>query len=30
MNRTRLMMIGALALAAGFLASVYVYKNLSL
>ncbi|HEV2399231.1 MAG TPA: Flp pilus assembly protein CpaB [Candidatus Sulfotelmatobacter sp.] len=28
MNRTRLMMIGALALAAGFLASVYVYKNL--
>jgi len=29
MNRTRLMMIGALALAAGFLASVYVYKNLS-
>jgi pilus assembly protein CpaB len=29
MNRTRLMMIGALALAAGFLASVYVYKNLA-
>jgi pilus assembly protein CpaB len=28
MNRTRLMMIGALALAAGFLASVYVYRNL--
>lgn len=28
MNRTRLMMIGVLALAAGFLASVYVYKNL--
>lgn len=30
MNRTRLMMIGALALAAGFLASVYVYRSLSL
>jgi pilus assembly protein CpaB len=29
MNRTRLMMIGVLALAAGFLASVYVYKNLT-
>jgi len=29
MNRTRLMMIGALALAAGFLASVYVYRNLA-
>lgn len=28
MNRTRLMMIGALALAIGFLASVSVYKNL--
>ena len=28
MNRTRLMMIGALALAVGFLASVSVYKNL--
>jgi pilus assembly protein CpaB len=28
MNRTRLLMIGVLALAAGFLASVYVYKNL--
>lgn len=28
MNRTRLMMIGALALAAGFLVSVSVYKNL--
>lgn len=29
MNRTRLMMIGVLALAAGFLASVYVYKSLA-
>ena len=28
MNRTRLMMIGLLALAAGFLAAVYVYRNL--
>ena len=28
MNRTRLLMIGALALALGFLASVYVYRNL--
>jgi pilus assembly protein CpaB len=28
MNRTRLMMIGVLALAVGFLAAVYVYKNL--
>ncbi|PYX52502.1 MAG: Flp pilus assembly protein CpaB [Acidobacteria bacterium] len=28
MNRTRLLMIGALALALGFFASVYVYKNL--
>jgi pilus assembly protein CpaB len=28
MNRTRLLMIGALALALGFLTSVYVYKNL--
>src|SRR6266581_732067 len=28
MNRTRLLMIGALALAAGFLAAVYVYKDL--
>lgn len=28
MNRTRLLMIGALALAVGFLASVSVYKNL--
>jgi pilus assembly protein CpaB len=28
MNRTRLMLIGALALAVGFLASVTVYKNL--
>jgi len=28
MNRTRLLMIGALALALGFLASVYVYKTL--
>lgn len=28
MNRTRLLMIGALALAVGFFASVYVYKNL--
>lgn len=28
MNRSRLMLIGALALAAGFLASVYVYKTL--
>jgi pilus assembly protein CpaB len=28
MNRTRLLMIGALALALGFLASVYVYKSL--
>jgi pilus assembly protein CpaB len=28
MNRTRLLMIGALALLAGFVASVYVYKNL--
>jgi pilus assembly protein CpaB len=28
MNRSRLMMIGALAIAAGFLASVYVYKTL--
>lgn len=28
MNRTRLMMIGVLALALGFFASVYVYKNL--
>lgn len=30
MNRTRLLMIGALALAAGFLAAVYVYKNLQM
>ncbi len=30
MNRTRFMMIGALALAAGFLASVFVYRNLAL
>lgn len=29
MNRTRLLMIGALALAVGFLASVSVYKNLA-
>lgn len=29
MNRTRFLLIGALALAAGFLAAVYVYKNLS-
>ncbi len=28
MNRTRLMMIGVLALAVGFLAAVYVYRNL--
>src|SRR3954469_2122106 len=28
MNRTRLLMIGVLALAVGFLAAVYVYKNL--
>ncbi len=28
MNRTRLLMIGVLALALGFLVSVYVYKNL--
>lgn len=28
MNRTRFMMIGALALAVGFLASVYVYKSM--
>lgn len=28
MNRTRLLMIGALALALGFVASVYVYRNL--
>jgi len=28
MNRTRFLMIGALALAAGLLAAVYVYKNL--
>jgi pilus assembly protein CpaB len=28
MNRTRLMMIGVLALALGFFASVYVYRNL--
>ena len=28
MNRTRLLMIGVLALAAGFLASVYAYKSL--
>src|ERR1700758_2848686 len=28
MNRTRLLMIGVLALAAGLLAAVYVYKNL--
>lgn len=28
MNRTRLMLIGALALAVGFLVSAYVYKNL--
>ena len=28
MNRSRLMLIGALAIAAGFLASVYVYKTL--
>ena len=28
MNRSRLMMIGALAVAAGFLVSVYVYKSL--
>jgi pilus assembly protein CpaB len=28
MNRSRLMMIGALAVAAGFLASVYAYKSL--
>jgi pilus assembly protein CpaB len=28
MNRTRLLMIGALALALGFMASVYVYRNL--
>ena len=28
MNRTRLLMIGAMALAAGLLAAVYVYKNL--
>ena len=28
MNRTRLLMIGVLALAIGFFASVYVYKNL--
>lgn len=28
MNRTRLLMIGVLALAVGFFASVYVYKNL--
>ncbi|MGC2448992.1 MAG: Flp pilus assembly protein CpaB [Candidatus Sulfotelmatobacter sp.] len=30
MNRTRFMMIGALALAVGFLASVFVYRNLAL
>lgn len=30
MNRTRFMMIGALALAVGFLASVLVYRNLAL
>src|SRR5579863_5112530 len=30
MNRARFMMIGALALAAGFLASVFVYRNLAL
>jgi len=29
MNRTRLLMIGALALALGFVASMYVYRNLS-
>lgn len=29
MNRTRFLLIGALALVAGFLAAVYVYKNLS-
>ena len=29
MNRTRLLMIGVLALALGFFASVYVYKNLN-
>lgn len=29
MNRTRFLLIGALALAAGLLAAVYVYKNLS-
>ena len=28
MNRTRLLMIGVLALALGFFASVYVYKSL--
>jgi pilus assembly protein CpaB len=28
MNRTRLLMIGVVALVAGFIASVYVYKNL--
>jgi Flp pilus assembly protein CpaB len=28
MNRSRLIMIGALAIAIGFLVSVYVYKNL--
>lgn len=28
MNRTRLLMIGVLALALGFFASVYVYRNL--
>jgi pilus assembly protein CpaB len=28
MNRTRLLMIGVVALVAGFLASVYVYKNI--
>jgi len=28
MNRTRLLMIGVLALAVGFMAAVYVYKNL--
>jgi len=28
MNRTRLLLIGALAIALGFVASVYVYKNL--
>ena len=27
MNRTRLLMIGVLALAAGLLAAIYVYKN---